>query len=483
MSTSYPNTNLYIDGRWQPAASGDTIDVINPANEEVIGTVARAGTSDLDEALSAADKAFKIWKNTSAFDRYKILRKAADLLRKRADIIAQIMTIEQGKPLAESKGETLVGADRIDWMAEEGRRTYGRVIPARADGIYQFTVKEPVGPVAAFTPWNFPLNQILQKVPAAIAAGCSIIVKGPEEAPACCAELAKVFEEAGLPAGVFNLVYGVPSEISDYLIPHPIIKKVTFTGSTAVGKLLAAKAGEHMKLVTMELGGHSPAIVCEDADVDVAVKILSANKFRNAGQVCISPARFYIHEKKKDEFAKTLVEKVSKLKIGNGMDDDTILGPLTTEKRLNEIEALVEKTKKEGATVLCGGKRPSGFNKGYFYEPTVFDNVQDNFTIAKEEPFGPLVPLLTFKDTDEVVERANDNDLGLASYIYTNSLEKAHKVSEKMETGTCAVNHPTIAFAEVPFGGIKQTGYGREGGSMAIKDYLNIKYTHFGLNY
>ena len=209
MSTSYPNTNLYIDGRWQPAASGDTIDVINPANEEVIGTVARAGTSDLDEALSAADKAFKIWKNTSAFDRYKILRKAADLLRKRADIIAQIMTREQGKPLAESKGETLVGADRIDWMAEEGRRTYGRVIPARADGIYQFTVKEPVGPVAAFTPWNFPLNQILQKVPAAIAAGCSIIVKGPEEAPACCAELAKVFEEAGLPAGVFNLVYGV----------------------------------------------------------------------------------------------------------------------------------------------------------------------------------------------------------------------------------------------------------------------------------
>ena len=234
MSIPYPNTSLYINGKWRPADSGDTLEVINPATEEVIGTVARAGTSDLDEALDAADKGFKIWKTTSPFDRYHVLRKAAELLRKRADIIAEIMTVEQGKPLAESKGETLIGADRIDWMAEEGRRTYGRVIPARTDSVYQFTVKEPVGPVAAFTPWNFPLNQILQKVPAAIAAGCSIIVKGPEEAPACCAELAKIFEEAGLPPGVLNLVYGIPAEISDYLIPHPVIKKVTFTGSTAV---------------------------------------------------------------------------------------------------------------------------------------------------------------------------------------------------------------------------------------------------------
>ena len=351
MSTSYPNTNLYIDGRWQPAASGDTIDVINPANEEVIGTVARAGTSDLDEALSAADKAFKIWKNTSAFDRYKILRKAADLLRKRADIIAQIMTIEQGKPLAESKGETLVGADRIAWMAEEGRRTYGRVIPARADGIYQFTVKEPVGPVAAFTPWNFPLNQILQKVPAAIAAGCSIIVKGPEEAPACCAELAKVFEEAGLPAGVFNLVYGVPSEISDYLIPHPIIKKVTFTGSTAVGKLLAAKAGEHMKLVTMELGGHSPAIVFEDADLDVALNVLSSNKYRNAGQVCISPTRFLVHESVYDKFVDGFKEASENLIVGDGLLPETKMGPLAHDRRLEAIDEFVKDAVKRGGKI------------------------------------------------------------------------------------------------------------------------------------
>jgi len=267
------------------------------------------------------------------------------------------------------------------------------------------------------------------------------------------------------------------------LVTLYIIKKVSITGSTRVGKLILKQAAEKVQRVTMELSGHSPFIVFDDVDINQVTDMAITAKFRNNGQVCISPARFYIHETKKDDFAKTLVDKVTKLKIGNGMEKDTILGPLTTEKRLNEVEALVEKTKNEGAKVLCGGRRPAGFNKGYFYEPTIFDEVKDNFTIIKEEPFGPLVPILTFKDTDEVVKRANDNDLGLASYIYTNSLERAHKVSEKMETGTCAVNTPAVAFAEVPFGGMKQTGYGREGGSMAIKDYLNIKYTHFGINY
>ena len=474
MSTSYPNTNLYIDGRWQPAASGDTIDVINPSNEEVIGTVARAGTSDLDEALSAADKAFKISKNTSAFDRYKILRKAADLLRQRADVIAQIMTIEQGKPLAESKGETLVGADRIDWMAEEGRRTYGRVIPARADGIYQFTVKEPVGPVAAFTPWNFPLNQILQKVPAAIAAGCSIIVKGPEEAPACCAELAKVFEEAGLPAGVFNLVYGVPSEISDYLIPHPIIKKVTFTGSTAVGKLLAAKAGEHMKLVTMELGGHSPAIVFEDADLDVALNVLSSNKYRNAGQVCISPTRFLVHESVYDKFVDGFKEASENLIVGDGLLPETKMGPLAHDRRLEAIDEFVKDAVKRGGKIETGGERKG--NKGYFYEPTVLTNVPLDAKIMNEEPFGPVAPITRFKSFDDVVEEANRLPYGLAAYAYTNSNKTAEAIGSALSSGMVSINHHGLAMPETPFGGIGESGYGKEGGVEGIEAYLQTKF-------
>ena len=474
MSTSYSNTNLYIDGRWQPAASGDTIDVINPANEEVIGTVARAGTSDLDEAVSAADKAFKIWKNTSAFDRYKILKKAADLLRKRADVIAQIMTIEQGKPLAESKGETLVGADRIDWMAEEGRRTYGRVIPARADGIYQFTVKEPVGPVAAFTPWNFPLNQILQKVPAAIAAGCSIIVKGPEEAPACCAELAKVFEEAGLPAGVFNLVYGVPSEISDYLIPHPIIKKVTFTGSTAVGKLLAAKAGEHMKLVTMELGGHSPAIVFEDADLDVALNVLSSNKYRNAGQVCISPTRFLVHESVYDKFVDGFKEASESLIVGDGLLPETKMGPLAHDRRLEAIDDFVKDAVKRGGKIETGGERKG--NKGYFYEPTVLTNVPLDAKIMNEEPFGPVAPITRFKSFDDVVEEANRLPYGLAAYAYTNSNKTAEAIGSALSSGMVSINHHGLAMPETPFGGIGESGYGKEGGVEGIEAYLQTKF-------
>tara|TARA_B100001029_G_scaffold63719_1_gene51575 strand:- start:161 stop:1603 length:1443 start_codon:yes stop_codon:yes gene_type:complete len=474
MSISYPNTSLYINGKWRPAASGETLDVINPATEEIIGNVARAGKADLDEALEAADKAFIKWKTTSAFERYHILRKAAELMRKRADIIAEIMTIEQGKPLAESKGETLVGADRIDWMAEEGRRTYGRVIPARADGIYQFTVKEPVGPVAAFTPWNFPLNQILQKVPAAIAAGCSIIVKGPEEAPACCAELAKIFEEAGLPAGVFNLVFGVPSEISDYLIPHPTIKKVTFTGSTAVGKQLAAKAGENMKLVTMELGGHSPAIVFEDADLDVALNVLSTNKYRNAGQVCVSPTRFLVHEAVYDKFVTGFKEISQNVIVGDGMLSDTKMGPLAHDRRLEAIDHFVKDAVKRGGKIETGGERKG--NKGYFYEPTVLTGVPLDARIMNEEPFGPIAPITPFKSFDDVVEEANRLPYGLAAYAYTNSNKTAEAIGSALSSGMVSINHHGLAVPETPFGGIGDSGYGKEGGMEGIEAYLQTKF-------
>ena len=480
MPEEYPNTNLYINGKWRPAVAGETLDVINPANEEVIGQVARARQEDLDEALEAAHQGFKVWKKTTPLERYKIMRKAADLLRQRVDEIATILTTEQGKPLAEAKMETALGAERIDWMAEEGRRAYGKVIPARMDGVYQFTIKEPVGPVAAFTPWNFPINQILQKIPAAIAAGCSVILKGPEEAPACCAELMKIFDEAGLPAGVLNLVFGVPAEISDYLIPHPIIRKVTFTGSTAVGKQLAAKAGAHMKLVTMELGGHAPAIVFEDADVNVALKILSANKFRNAGQVCISPTRFLVHDSLYNKFVEGFTEIAKNLPVGNGLEPETKMGPLAHDRRVEAVEGFVADAVSKGAKIHSGGERKG--NKGYFFEPTVMTEVPLDARIMTEEPFGPVAPISSFSDFDSVVEEANRLPYGLAAYAYTKSAKTAEAIGSALESGMVSINHHGLAMPETPFGGISDSGYGKEGGAEGIEAYFNSKFiTQTGL--
>ena len=477
----YSKFGQFIDGKWQQSQNNETYDVINPATEEVIGKASKAGEEDVNKALKSAEKGLEVWRNTPPWERSKIIRKIADLMREKKDILAKWLTLEVGKPLSEATGEVGGGADIFEWNSEETKRIYGQIVESRFENTRMFVKYEPVGVVAGLIPWNFPIVLASRKISTALAAGCSVICKPDVITPGSVMELMNIINEAGVPPGVVNLLSGDPAKISSQLISSDIIKKVSITGSTRVGKLILKQAAEKVQRVTMELSGHSPFIVFDDVDINKVTDMAITAKFRNNGQVCISPARFYIHEKKKDEFTKSLVDKVTKLKIGNGMDKDTILGPLTTEKRLHEVEALAEKTKQEGAKVLCGGKRPSGFNKGYFYEPTIFDEVKDNFTIIKEEPFGPLVPILTFKDRDEVVKRANDNDLGLASYIYTNSLENAHKVSEKMETGTCAVNTPAVAFAEVPFGGIKQTGYGREGGSMAIKDYLNIKYTHLGI--
>ncbi len=479
----YSKFGQFIDGKWQQSQNNETYDVINPATEEVIGKASKAGEEDVNKALKSAEKGLEVWKKTPPWQRAKIIRKIADLMREKTDVLAKWLTLEVGKPLAEAAGEVGGAADIFEWNSEETKRIYGQIVESRFENTRMFVKYEPVGVVAGLIPWNFPIVLASRKISTALAAGCSVICKPDVITPGSVMELMNIVNEAGVPPGVVNLLSGDPAKISSQLISSDIVKKISITGSTRVGKLILKQAAEKVQRVTMELSGHSPFIVFDDVDINQVTDMAITAKFRNNGQVCISPARFYIHERKKDEFAKTLVDKVTKLKIGNGLDKDTILGPLTTEKRLHEVEALAEKTKQEGAKVLCGGKRPAGFNKGYFYEPTIFDEVKDNFTIMKEEPFGPLVPILTFKDRDEVVKRANDNDLGLASYIYTNSLENAHKVSEKMETGTCAVNTPAVAFAEVPFGGIKQTGYGREGGSMAIKDYLNIKYTHFGINY
>ena len=479
----YEKFGQFIDGKWQKSEKGETYDVINPATEEVLGKASKASENDVNKALMSAEKGLEIWKKTPPWERAKIIRKIADLMRERTEVLAKWLTLEVGKPLAEAAGEVGGAADIFEWNSEETKRIYGQIVESRFENTRMFIKYEPVGVVAALIPWNFPIVLASRKISTALAAGCSVICKPDVITPGSVMELMNIISDAGVPPGVVNLLSGDPADISSQLISSDIIKKISITGSTRVGKLILKQAADKVQRVTMELSGHSPFIVFDDVDINKVTDMAITAKFRNNGQVCISPNRFYIHESKKDEFANMMVAKTAKLKIGNGINKDTILGPLSTEKRLQEIEALVEVTKKEGAKVLCGGRKPAGFNKGYYYEPTIFDDVKDDFTIMTQEPFGPLVPILTFKDTEEVIKRANDNDLGLASYVYTNSLERAHKVSEQMETGTCAVNTPAIAFAETPFGGMKQTGYGREGGSMAIKDYLNVKYTHFGINY
>jgi succinate-semialdehyde dehydrogenase / glutarate-semialdehyde dehydrogenase len=479
----YEKFGQFIDGKWQKSAGNETYKVLNPANEDILGNASKANSEDIQRAIKSAEKGLEIWKNTSPWDRAKVLRKISELIRKKIDILSKWMTLEVGKPLSEGPGEINGAADIFEWNSEETKRIYGEINQSRFPNTRIHVYYQPVGVVAALVPWNFPIILASRKISTALAAGCSVIVKPDVITPGSVMELVDICREAGVPSGVVNLLSGDPPAIASELIESNVIKKISITGSTRVGKLILKQAAEKVQRVTMELSGHSPFIVFDDVDINKVTDMAISAKFRNNGQVCISPNRFYIHENKKEEFTKQIVEKTKKLKIGNGLNNDTILGPLTTKKRLNELEALVEKTKKEGATVLCGGKRPPSFNKGYFYEPTIFDNIKDYFSIMKEEPFGPIIPLLTFKDFDEVIKRANNNDLGLASYIFTNNLEKANKASELIETGTVAVNTPVVAVAEAPFGGIKQTGYGREGGSMAIKDYLNIKYTHFGISY
>ena len=477
----YSKFGQFIDGKWQPSLSNETYEVLNPATEEVLGNASKASSKDIQKALVSAEKGLEIWRNIDPWKRSQILRKIADLIREKKDNLAKWMTLEVGKPLGEGIAESNAAADIFEWNSEETKRIYGQTVESRNKNTRIHVYYQPVGVVAALVPWNFPLILASRKISTALAAGCSVICKPDIITPGTVMELVDICREAGVPPGAVNLLSGDPPSITNELLESNIIKKVSITGSTRVGKLILKKAADKVQRVTMELSGHSPFIVFDDVDINKVADMAISAKFRNNGQVCISPNRFYIQENKKNEFINAFIDRAKKLKIGNGMDEGVQLGPLTTAKRLSEVEELVEKTKNEGAKVLLGGKRPQGFNKGYFYEPTVFDNVKDNFTIMKQEPFGPLVPMLSFKTFDEVVERANDNDLGLCSYIYTNSMDIANRASELMETGTVAVNTPLVALAEAPFGGIKQTGYGREGGSMAIKDYLNVKYTHLGL--
>ncbi|KRB26001.1 MULTISPECIES: NAD-dependent succinate-semialdehyde dehydrogenase [Mesorhizobium] len=470
----YPDVRLHIDGSWRPARGGRTMPVINPATEAELGSLAHAGIDDLDEALAAAAKGFDAWRRVSPFDRSRLMRKAADILRERNEHIATLMTLEQGKPIAESRMEAFAAADIIDWFAEEARRAYGRIVPARLEGVSQSVVKEPVGPVAAFTPWNFPLNQAVRKLSAALAAGCSIIIKGPEETPASPAELVRAFVDAGLPDGVLNLVYGTPSEISAYLIPHPVIRKISFTGSTPVGKQLASLAGLHMKRATMELGGHAPVIVLPDADLDRAARVMVASKFRNAGQICVAPTRFLVDRAVYDDFVGRFAEATSRIKVGDGFAEGTTMGPLANPRRVQAMEELVHDAVQKGAELVTGGKRIG--NSGYFFEPTILSGVGTDARAMNEEPFGPLALMTPVSGLDEALAEANRLNYGLAAYGFTRSAASAAKMSSGIASGMVSINHYGLALPEVPFGGINDSGNGTEGGTDALESYLNSKF-------
>ena len=471
-TSSYPDTRLLIANEWVDATGGKTIDVRNPATGQPIGKVAHASKADLDRALAAAQKGFEAWRDVSAHERAATMRRAAALLRERAGDIARLLTQEQGKPLAEAKGEVLAGAGIIEWFADEGLRVYGRIVPSRT-AAQQLVLKEPVGPVAAFTPWNFPVNQIVRKLGAALATGCSFLVKAPEETPASPAALLQTFVDAGVPAGTVGLVFGDPGEISSYLIPHPIIRKVTFTGSTPVGKQLAALAGQHMKRVTMELGGHAPVIVAEDADVALAVKAAGAAKFRNAGQVCISPTRFLVHNSLKDEFTELLVKHAQSLKLGDGLADGTTLGPLANDRRVTAMSKIVAEARERGAKIATGGERVG--SAGNFFAPTVLADVPLDASVFNDEPFGPVAAVRGFDLLEDAIAEANRLPFGLAGYAFTGSIKNAHLLSRRVEVGMLWINQPAMPSAEMPFGGIKDSGYGTEGGPEALEAYLNTK--------
>ena len=472
--SNYPHVQLYIDGHWREGAAARKLPVLNPATGEVMGELACAETADLEEVAEAANRGFDVWRKISAFDRYKMMRKAAQLLRDRVETVAQLMTLEQGKPLTEARMEVMAGADTIDWFAEEGRRAYGRVIPARQMDVYQLVIKEPVGPVAAFTPWNFPINQIVRKLSAALAAGCSIIVKAPEETPASPAELIRAFIDAGVPAGVVNLVYGDPAHISTYLIAHPAIRKISFTGSTPVGKQLAAMAGQHMKRMTMELGGHAPVVVFNDADIALAAKTMAASKFRNAGQVCVSPTRFLVQEGVFNEFVDQFVMHAEKLKVGNGMEAGINMGPLANPRRMSAMQNLVADAAQQNAKLKTGGKAMG--TAGNFWAPTVLTELPLSARAMTEEPFGPMALINPFKTFDDAVQEANRLPFGLAAYAWTRSARTAQQIAASVQTGMITINHLGLGMPETPFGGVKDSGYGSEGGTEALEAYLNPKF-------
>lgn len=470
----YPQLSLYIDGQFLQGEGRREQDVLNPATNLVIGQLPHATQADLDMALSSAESAFASWRHSSAMQRAEVLHKVAALIRERVQDIARNLTLEQGKPLAEGVAEVSSCVEHSQWHAEECRRIYGRVIPARNARVQQTVLREPIGVCVAFSPWNFPFSQAFRKVVAAIGAGCTVILKGSSDTPASVLAIAQVFHDAGLPPGVLNVVSGDSGMISDYLIRSPIVRKISFTGSTPVGQQLAALAGAMMKRCTMELGGHAPVIVCDDADIDQAADALSAFKFRNAGQICICPTRFYVQEGAYDRFVERFVARVKALKVGDGLDETSRMGPLAQRRRVAAMEGFVEDAQQRGSKILTGGERLPG--EGNFFAPTVITDLPDDSRFMTEEPFGPIAGIVRFKSVEEVLTRANSLPFGLASYAFTTSLQNAHLISRGLEAGMVSINHIGLALAETPFGGIKESGYGSEGGTETFDGYLTTKF-------
>jgi succinate-semialdehyde dehydrogenase / glutarate-semialdehyde dehydrogenase len=470
----YAKLELFIDGQWLNGDGRTGEDVINPATEKPLGRLPHASIADLDRALEAAKKGFAVWRATSAYERAKIMRKAADLIRERHDAISKILVQEEGKVYPEARAEVRTSADIIEWYAEEGRRAYGRVVPGAFKGIRQIVTQEPVGIAAAFTPWNFPTLTPARKIGGALAAGCSLILKASEETPGACVEMVRCFADAGLPAGVLNLVFGVPATISEHLIAKNEVRKISFTGSIPVGKHLAALAAKGMKRATMELGGHSPVVVFADADPEKSADTIAAYKYRNAGQVCISPTRFYVQEPVYGRFLARFTEYAKALKLGDGLEKGVTMGPLANARRIDAMDSFVNDAKDHGGKIVTGGQRRG--NQGYFYEPTVITDVPDDAKIMTQEPFGPLAPVVTFKTMDEVVERANSLPYGLAAYAFTGSAQTANLIGDALQSGMVGVNSINVSTPETPFGGIKESGYGSEGGLEGLQAYLNTKF-------
>jgi len=468
--TQYPDLQLYIGGAWKKAAEG--LPVLNPADESVIGMVPVATRSDLDASLAAAAEGFRTWSKTSPAKRAEVMLRAARLMRERVEEIAYAITLEHGKPIAQARLEVVRGCEFFEWDAAEGQRTYGRVIPSEP-GIKYIVMHQPIGTVAAFSPWNFPMSQPARKIAGALAAGCSIILKAAEETPAGAIHIARAFHDAGLPPGVLSLVFGVPSEISEYLIPKGQTRLIAFTGSTVVGKKLTEMAARHMKPVLMELGGHAPVIICDDVD-PVATAITSATrKARNTGQVCTSPTRFYVQKPLYDAFCRAFAEKARTVTVGDGFDSSTQMGPLANHRRIEALETLVADAKAKGARVLAGGERLG--NRGYFFPLTVLADLPDDARAMREEPFGPLALINPVSSIDEAIEKANALPFGLAAYAFTHSARNADRLAEGIEAGNVSINTLEASVAETPFGGVKESGYGREGGMEGLSHYTVVK--------
>ena len=468
--TTYPDLRLFIGGEWRSGT--DTLPVVNPSTETTIGHLPVASSADLDDALQAAEQGFEIWRATAPRDRADLIREAARLLRLRQDEIAHSITLEHGKPYQQARLEVIRGAEFFEWDAGEAVRTYGRVIPS-APGVRYIVHHQPIGPVAAFSPWNFPMSQPARKVAGALASGCSIILKAAEETPAGALHIANAFADAGLPAGVLNLVFGVPADISRHLIPNPITKLVAFTGSTVVGRHLTGIASEHMTPVLMELGGHAPVIVCEDTDVDEAAVTSAIRKMRNAGQVCTSPTRFFVHEHVYDRFLDRFAERCAATVVGDGFDDSVEMGPLANDRRITALADFVSDAVATGATLVTGGSRID--RPGYFFEPTVLADVPDNARVMQEEPFGPLAIVNPVTSLDEAIAQANSVPYGLAAYGFTNRADYADRMVDHVETGNLSINTLEASLPETPFGGVKSSGYGREGGTEGLHYYTVVK--------